>query len=73
MGLWSCRKPSVGLVASRIELVHVRHAFWRQHRANDPEKRYDEPEDQQDPVPVLERPDTKKEQQEDVDDAQSDV
>jgi hypothetical protein len=65
--------PSVSLVALRVQLVHVRHALWWQHRSDDPEKWDHEPEDQQDPVAVLERPDTKKKQQKDVDDSQSDV
>jgi hypothetical protein len=47
----------------------VGHALRRQHRSNDPEKWNDEPEDQQDPMTILIRPNTKKKQQEDVDDA----
>jgi hypothetical protein len=61
--------PSARFITSRIDLIYVRHALWRQHRSGDPNQWDEEPEDKQDPVPVLERPDAKKDQQKDVNDA----
>jgi hypothetical protein len=66
-------RPLARLVAPRIELIHARHALWRQDCADDPEQRDEEPEDEQDQMLVLEGPYAEEDEQEDVKDAQSDV
>jgi hypothetical protein len=47
----------------------MRHPLWRQHRSSDPNQRDEEPDDEQDQMPVLECPDTEKNEQKDVKDA----
>src|SRR6478609_1533997 len=65
------RRPRrlIRLAAAGIQLIHMGHAFRRQHCPDDPDDRDDKTEDEENVVLVLERPNAKNNQENEIQDA----
>jgi hypothetical protein len=64
-----CEEALIRLAAAGIHLIHAGHAFRRQHCPNDPDDRDEKTEGEEDVVLVLERPDAKDDQENEIQDA----